>query len=239
MNPPDTPNTPDTPDMPDMPDMPDTTSGPEDQRFMLSRLIDGDVDADDAAQASAQWRVDAVMRSTWHCYQLIGDAMRSEDLVSTPKRDAEFLTRLRTRLQQEVLAVAPAEPVNATAKVIALPSARRAGPLLRWLAPAAVAAGFAVVAGVLVVTRFSSPGLEPAVSTQMAMQRAAPGLQRAATGTALPSSSSTSIEVMDAALVRDAQIDRYFRAHRDMRSNAAAALPGGALRSVDTIVPQR
>lgn len=234
MNPPDTPNTPDTPD---------TTSGPEDRRLMLSRLIDGDVDAGVAAQASAQWRVDAVLRSTWHRYQLIGDVMRSEDLASTPKRDAEFLARLRTRLQQEALAMAPAEPVNVTAKVRALPSAARARLLSRlssrWLAPAAVAAGFVAVAGVLVVTRFSTPGLEQAVSTQMAMQPAAPGLKRAATGTAPPSPASTSIEVMDAALVRDAQIDRYFRAHRDMRTNAAAALPGGALRSVDTIVPQR
>jgi sigma-E factor negative regulatory protein RseA len=45
--------------------------------------------------------------------------------------------------------------------------------------------------------------------------------------------------VLDGQLIRDAQLDAYLRAHRDMRGSAAAAVPGGAMRSVETIVPQR
>ncbi len=40
----------------------------------------------------------------------------------------------------------------------------------------------------------------------------------------------------DAAMMRDAEIDRYFRAHRGMAVSPAAAMPGGAPRNVDTIV---
>jgi sigma-E factor negative regulatory protein RseA len=45
--------------------------------------------------------------------------------------------------------------------------------------------------------------------------------------------------VLDGQLIRDAQLDAYLRAHREMRGSAAAAVPGGAMRSVETIVPQR
>ena len=192
----------------------DPTTGLEAQRLMLSRLVDGDVDDCVAGQASAQWRSDPATRVTWHCYQLIGDVMRSEDLASTPQHDAEFLASLRTRLQQEPPVAAQVKPAG---DVLALPASARVRPLPRWLAPAAMAAGFVAVAGVLVVTRFAAPAAELGAGTQMATQTARQ---------TSPSSPLASIEVMDAALVRDAQIDRYFRAHRDMRSSPARGETG-------------
>jgi sigma-E factor negative regulatory protein RseA len=62
------------------------------------------------------------------------------------------------------------------------------------------------------------------------------GLQRAGTG---PSAGGSSPGTLDAQLIRDAQIDAYLRAHREARGSSAAAVPGGVMRSVDTIVPQR
>ena len=205
-------------------------------RQMLSRLADGDGDAAMASQASAMWPHDGETRVTWHSYQLMGDALRSLDLVSTPQRDADFLAQLRARLALD----AEQDAAPAAATVVPLPARPAVRAPARWLAPAAIAAGFVAVAGVLVVTRTAAPGGEPAEGTQFAvpstLQPAAPGFQRAGVGAA---SQPAGVDLMDAAMVRDAQIDRYFRAHRDMRVSPAAALPGGALRSVDTIVPSR
>ena len=211
---------------------PPAASDDDPSRLLLSCLVDGDGSAETAVQASAMWQGDAAMRSTWHGYQLIGDVMRSTDLASSAHRDAMFLAQLRGRLaaQSGVASIAPASA--SSAKVFALPARNST----RWLAPVAIAAGFVAVAGALVVTRLASPGVEPSGTPQLAVQTAAPGLQRAALGAA---SQSAGVASMDAELVRDAEIDRYFRAHRDMRVSPSAALPGGALRSVDTIVPAR
>lgn len=205
-------------------------------RQMLSRLADGDGDAAMASQASAMWPLDGQTRATWHSYQLMGDALRSQDLASAPQRDADFLAQLRARLVLD----AGQDAAPATATVVPMPARPAARAPARWLAPAAIAAGFVAVAGVLVFTRTAAPGGEPAVGTQLAVQStlqpAAPGFQRAGVGAA---SQPAGVDLIDAAMVRDAQIDRYFRAHRDMRVGPGAALPGGALRSVDTIVPSR
>jgi hypothetical protein len=37
-------------------------------------------------------------------------------------------------------------------------------------------------------------------------------------------------------LIRDARLDRYFAAHRQSGNGAAVQMPGGVVRSVDTIV---
>jgi sigma-E factor negative regulatory protein RseA len=104
-----------------------------------------------------------------------------------------------------------------------------------------VAAGFVAVAGVLVVSRMSAP--EPGAPSLLtsnppavlATSPSAPSnLQRVGNA---PAPGQTLM--LDGQLIRDAQLDAYLRAHREMRGSAAAAVPGGAMRSVETIVPQR
>ena len=196
----------------------------ESMREVLSGLADGECDAVDGAHVSAAWCDDAATRASWHGYQLIGDVMRSPALANTVAHDAAFLARLRASLANEPAIVAP-QPLQPER------SARR---MQAWLVPTAIAAGFVAVAGVLVVSRMAAPGVDAPAS----LMAQAPGAlaQRASVGAA---PASGGLEVMDAALVRDAQIDSYLRAHREMRGSGLAALPGGALRSVDTIVPQR
>lgn len=194
---------------------------------LLSGLMDGDADPDDAQRGAALWRDDASCRERWHTWHLIGDAMRSDDLAAAPARDEAFLARLRERLADEPALLAPT------------PVAPAAAPALRrrqaWLTPAAIAAGFVAVAGVLVVTRSGAP--DAGVGGTLAGAPApvvGAGVQRVGV---LPTPGGAL--VLDGQMVRDAQLDAYLRAHRQMIGGAPAALPGGAMRSVETIVPTR
>jgi hypothetical protein len=45
--------------------------------------------------------------------------------------------------------------------------------------------------------------------------------------------------VIDGQVIRDARLDAYFEAHRGALGVVPSAVPGGALRSVEILVPQR
>lgn len=175
---------------------------PDDDRAWLSALADGDAQAAD--RACARWRDDAQARQTWHAYQLIGDVMRSEDLAGPAARDAAFMAGLRARLEAEPVVLAPAPLVSAA------PAARRQP----WLLPVAAAAGFVVVAGVLVLARVGQPGADAP----------SPGLAQA-------------VPPAGVVLVRDERLDEYLRAHQAARGGVAVAAPGGAVRQVELAVP--
>jgi sigma-E factor negative regulatory protein RseA len=175
----------------------------DDTRAWLSALADGEAQAADPA--CTRWRDDAEARRTWHAYQLIGDVMRSDDLARPASRDAAFLAGLRERLAAEPVVLAPA------------PSAAPARRRQHWLLPVAAAAGFVVVAGVLVVARVGQPGAE------------APAALATATGTATDRAPMV--------VVRDERLDEFLRAHQAARGGVTVAAPGGALRRVEMTVP--
>jgi len=193
----------------------------EEARASLSALADGDAQAVD--RACKGWRDDAQARMAWHAYHLIGDVMRSDDLARPAGRDAAFLAGLRDRLALEPVLLAP----QATA---ATPLRRRQP----WLLPLAAAAGVVVVAGVLVVSRLSQPGAEPATGFAGAGNAVEPGgvvlvrdggLRLAAAGN------------VSGVVLRDARLDEFLRAHQFARGGVAVAAPGGALRRVEMPAP--
>jgi sigma-E factor negative regulatory protein RseA len=51
--------------------------------------------------------------------------------------------------------------------------------------------------------------------------------------------SSQGLMVLDGQVIRDARLDAYFEAHRGAVGPVPSAMPGGALRSVEILVPQR
>lgn len=177
------------------------------QRQALSGLMDGD--PGDTEQALQAWRGDVRGRADWHTYHLIGELMRSDDVHVDPERDAGFLAGVRERLDQEPVVLAPAAPGR---------------PWNAWLRPAAVAAGFCVVAGVLVMTRVSAPGggAEDRPAT-LASQGPAAAASSSAEGT----------------LIRSAELDRYLSAHRQYSGTSALAAPGGLVRNAAATVPGR
>lgn len=212
------------------------SSGPIDDsaaREQLSALVDGELDPAAAVRACAGWRDDAGCRATWHAYHLIGDVLRSDDLASDASRDAKFLLALRSRLSDEPVVLAPA-PSATVAAARSAPAARRRWG---WMAPSAVAAGFVVVAGTLMVTRAPAPeptqNLAATVPSRPAATAAPTALvaapARVATAAAVPAEAP--MIVTDGRLVRDAQLDRYLAAHKQFAGSSALGVPSAFLRS--------
>lgn len=200
-------------------------AGGDERRQQLSALMDGELGAADAAALCRDWRADARLRATWHTYHLIADVMRSDDLAQASGRDERFLQMLRQHLADEPVVVAP----------LSVPAATAAARRPRWLAPAAVAAGFVAVAGVLVVTRLATP----VVSEGGSMLASAPALPSAAVRVSTaPASPAASGAGTDGVLIRDARLDRYLEAHKQY-GPTAAMVPGGVVRSTAAAAPQR
>jgi len=211
----------------------------------LSALADGEVDAAAAASLAAAWRDDAMLRRRWHAYHLIGDALRSEELAAGAG-DAAFLRRLRERLDREPVVLAPVaierpSEVAAPIAVGAGTARTRTARLRRWAPPAAVAAGFVVVAGALTVLRTPgdpaapdapAPQLAQALQAAPTPQAAVPVVAAAAqlVGPVVPEELAERNEPAYV-LVRDARIDEYLAAHKQFGGSTALGVPSGFLRS--------
>ncbi len=187
-------------------------------RLALSSLMDNDLSADQMAGLVAGWHQDADQQATWHCYQLIGDVLRSDELAGDPRRDAALLQALRARMRDEPVPLAPrALPL---ASQLPVPGQRPAWSG-RLAAPLAVALGFVVVAGLVLVTRSQAPMVED--SGQMALNGAPAG------GAGL----RQVVHAEAGGLVRDAGLDRYLDAHRKLGNGGAVA--GGADHRVQIV----
>lgn len=191
----------------------------------LSSLMDGELEPAAVALACARWRDDGQARAQWHAYHLIGDVLRSEDLASDQTRDVAFITELRKRLATEPVVLAPS-PVAVPAPVAVLAKRRRA-----WATPAAVAAGFMVVAGALVVTQIPR-GESPADSAQgsaLAENGLAAGPVLVADGKAASAAAAQAVG-LDGRLIRDARLDEYLAAHKRFGGSSVSGGPSGFLQ---------
>jgi sigma-E factor negative regulatory protein RseA len=143
--------------------------------------------------------------------------------VRSPAGDAAFLGRLRERLQREPAVLAPM-PV-------------RRAPRRAWLAPAAVAAGFMVVAGALIVTRVTVPDGN-AGSDRLARDGSGGATPVVASLESAASASAVAAPA-DGVLLRSAELDRYLAAHRQYAPTSTLAAPGGIVRSAAVAAPGR
>lgn len=201
----------------------------------LSALTDGELDSAATARACAAWRDDPSKRSAWHAYQLIGDVLRSEDLAASARRDAAFLAGVRARLADEPVVLAPAsDPVPAAAV-----PARRGGRW-SWMAPTAVAAGFVMVTGALLVTRSPAPSGAPG---QLAVAPFGASQQQSVAVPTLAATDTLQVEPRpvgaNGKLIRDPRLDRYLAAHQQFAGTSALGVPSGFLRNAAAEVPNR
>jgi sigma-E factor negative regulatory protein RseA len=199
----------------------------------LSALTDGELDSAATAKACAAWRDDPAQRSAWHAYQLIGDVLRSEDLAASARRDAAFVAALRARLANEPVVLAP-ETEAAPAAAVA-----RRGSRWSWMAPTAVAAGFVMVTGALLVTRAPVPSGTP---SQLAATPFGVSQQPVAVPT-LAASETLQVERRavgaNGKLIRDPRLDRYLAAHQQFAGTSALGVPSGFLRNAAAEAPNR
>lgn len=219
----------------------------------LSAFVDGEADASVAAAVSAAWRDDPRIRERWHRYQLIGDVLRSEELAGMG-RDAVFLGAVRARLAHEPVVLAPAvlEPVRADQGVkLEVGEGARAAPrsraMRRWAPPAALAAGFMMVAvgGVVFLRAPSAPAEGPLAKAPAPVVVVQGGQSpRVQTGTADLALSLATVpaaaEVADASaqpeqatsrLIRSARLDEYLAAHKQFGGSSALGMPSQFLRN--------
>jgi sigma-E factor negative regulatory protein RseA len=195
----------------------------DDPRWQISALADGEADAAQCGRGCDAWAdadADSVARRSWHTYHLIGDVLRSDDLASPPGRDRVFLERLRARLAEEP-ALPTLRPQVSSVEVRARVPRRTA-----WVMPVALAAG---------VVTLGSAG---SVGSSTAVLAAAPAPAGVAAGAAA-APPVLEASAQGSRIVRDAQLDRYLRAHRDYGTALPGSLPGGPARSIATVSLER
>jgi sigma-E factor negative regulatory protein RseA len=210
----------------------DPAVNPDDMRRLLSAIADGEAGAAEVASGCRAWAADARLHERWHAYHLIGDVLRSEDLAHAPRHDQAFLERLRLRLDAEPAVLAPTPLPQSVAPA----TSRRHG----WRLPLAMAAGVTALAAVLVLAM--APTEDGAPSIARAPQAVVPVAASVAQGPQeVAAVSVPALEPVPAGgrMVRDAQLDRYLRAHRDYAAALPGSLPGGAGRSISTVALER
>jgi sigma-E factor negative regulatory protein RseA len=190
----------------------------------LSALMDGEADAVALDASCGAWPRDAVCRAAWHTYHLIGDVLRSDDLAVDAGRDAGFLAALRARLAAEPTLLAPAP----------LPRARTAPRWGGFGMAAAIAAGFFVVGGVVLVLQSQPSGSRALLAQSAAPQ---PPLQPVTARSTEPAEAPATLA--SGQMIRDARLQQYLIAHKQFSGGTALAVPSGFLRNATVEVPAR
>lgn len=171
----------------------------------ISALMDGEVAAHEVSSA-VDLAKDGEGAAHWREYQLIGDVLRSEDLLNTPSSQ-DFLNRFSAKLEAEphLLVPAVAQRVQAQERHRFLVSPAW---VRRIMPSTAVAAAVAAVSWV-VVPQLRGPA-DGADGSPALVAKATQG-----TGTQAVTLASADATPM----IRDVRLDEYLSAHRQSATN--------------------
>lgn len=180
----------------------------------VSALADGQLQGEEFAQVLALLGDSEDARAHWHACHLVGDVLRSAELAQTAAQDADFVLRLRARLQAD-RAAAP-RALLAPPQVLAQAGAESAnGHRWRWAAGLASLAALAVVGWQLLADQGGS-----VVAPQL-VQTVLPG------------------EGEMARMIRDPRLDQLLAAHQQLGGTSALQMPAGFLRNATFERPAR
>ena len=182
---------------------------------LISALADGQLQGDAFARGVEAAARDPVAREAWETYHLIGDVLRSGELAASAVPSA-FFTRLQVRLQQEQQFGGAGEKTLAAVKLADKRPVSRADAAndasFRWK----LVAGFASVAAVAAIGWTAVSGLTgKPEQAQLAATQGATVLASGERGV----------------MIRDARLDEFLAAHRQLGGASALQTPAGFLRN--------
>lgn len=172
----------------------------------VSALMDGEIASHEVNAVFDAAKSDVGM-ADWQSYHLIGDALRSEDLIQAESSDA-FLQSFAARFESEPHVLAPAAARSVSRHRLLL----RPSWVRRVLPTTAVAAAVAAVTWIAVpqLGQSVNPNASPTV-----VAMAPTSSEMAARGPVVAVSA-------DATMIRDTRLDDYLRAHRQAATTGVA-----------------
>ena len=188
----------------------------------ISALADGQLSGEALVQAVRSLAQDEQARANWHAYHLVGDVLRSQELSWGCTKDSAFLSRFRSRLQDDGRPSLPEFAIDSIA--VYAGNVRVAGingdekeaandPSLRWKWVAGLASlALATVLGWGLVGGVNAP---PNPS------------QLAQTPSPVVVVQDESAPVM----IRDPRLDPLLQAHQQFGGASALQMPSGFIRN--------
>lgn len=188
---------------------------------LTSALADGELRGSELARGLDALQADTGAHARWHTYHLVGDVLRSGAGAAVGGYDADFMTRLRQRLEDEKTAPSVAAPLRK------LPMQRSANDgVWRWK----LVAGLSSLAVVGVLGWQLLAALRPEdAGAQLARSAPAPLV---ATQVQLAGDPTL-------VMIRDPQLDQLIAAHQQQGGTSALQMPAGFLRNATYERPAR
>lgn len=188
---------------------------------LVSALVDGQLRDDEFAEAMALLERSGEARQSWHAYHVVGDALRTGH-ADARAHEADFVLRLRARLQQETMRSGLQAAPDSMMPDAAMPGARDPQGKKRISANDRhwrLVVGLASVAmvGVIAWQGFQDAGLPQAQLTSASVPQAASSPQMAVAPAPV--------------MLRDPQLDALLAAHRQFGGTSALQTPTGFLRN--------
>jgi sigma-E factor negative regulatory protein RseA len=213
----------------------DQIASASEQSEWLSALVDGEVRESEFDALFDAGGADADLHARWHCYQLMGDAMRNAEPPMSLLAPRAFLAGVMSGLPDADATRLNLESSTSAVHVRA-PAANDA--VMRWKMLAGVASVAAVVAVSWSVLS-GAPGA-PVNGVAGGAQLAAAGTQAQAQAPVALVAQPVAVRTAQGTLIRDARLEQLLAEHRQFGGASALQMPAGFLRDATyEAAPQR
>ena len=193
---------------------------------LISALADGQLRGAEFVRTLERLQASEAARSTWHTYHVVGDVLRSGGAVAS-SRDAEFVQRLRRRMQPQTPAIISLPALDLIAddalalKGDAANQAQHVSANEAWFGWRRVAGVMSLAAVSLIGWQFGFRGAPLQGAPQLVQRAPAPEF------TSASALAAAQVPVM----IRDPQLDALLLAHRQFGGTSALQMPAGFVRN--------